>query len=93
MEVGEMAAHAELNGTTAVPHSGLNLPRVPEPADENDVLRDQLEYLIGHAAAEGTCGCSDCQRYLRVRSALLEIFSEPKPQLLRRSAAALPRAA
>jgi len=87
-----MAAHAELNGTTAVPHTGLNLPRLPEPADENDVLREQLEYLIGHAA-ERICGCSDCQRYLRARSALLEIFSEPKPQLVRQSAATLPMAA
>ena len=87
-----MAAHVELNGTTAVPHTGLNLPRLPEPADENDVLREQLEYLIGHAA-ERISGCSDCQRCLRVRSALLEIFSEPKPQLVRQSAATLPMAA
>jgi len=92
MEVAEMVAHAELNGTAAVPHTGLNLPRVPEPADENDVLREQLEYLIGHAA-ERICGCSDCQRYLRVRSALLEIFSEPKPQQASQSAVALPMAA
>jgi len=91
MEVGTMAAHAELNETTAVP-GGLNLPRVPEPADENDVLREQLEYLIGHAA-ERICGCSDCQRYLRVRSALLEIFGEPKTQLVRQSAPTLPMAA
>ena len=87
-----MVAHAELNGTTAVPHTGLNLLKVPEPADENGALREQLEYLIGHAA-ERICGCSDCQRYLRARSALLEIFSEPKPQLVRQSAATLPMAA
>ena len=88
-----MIAHAELNGTAAVPNTGLNLPRVPEPADENDVLREQLEYLIWHAADSGMCGCSDCQRYLRVRSALLEIFSEPEPQQVRQSTATLPMAA
>ena len=88
-----MVAHAELNGTTAVPHTGLNLQRVPEPADENDVMREQLEYLIGHATDSGMCGCSDCQRYLRARSALLEIFSEPTPQQVRLSAATLPMAA
>jgi hypothetical protein len=88
-----MVSHAEVNGTTAVPPSGLNLPRVPEPADENDVLREQLEYLIGHATERGLCGCSDCQRYLRVRSALLEIFSEPEAQQVRQRAATLPMAA
>ena len=93
MEVGAMAANAELNGITEVPPSGLSLPRVPEPADENDVLREQLEYLIGHATERGVCGCSDCQRFLRVRSALLEIFTEPEPQQVHHSAATLPMAA
>ena len=63
-----------------MPAGGLNLPRVLEPADENDVMREQLEYLIGHTADRGLCGCSECQRYLRVRALLLEIFSEPAPQ-------------
>jgi hypothetical protein len=54
------------------------MPRIPEPADETDVMREQLEYLIEHAAHEGPCGCSECQRYLRVRSILLEIFAEPR---------------
>lgn len=76
---GEMAAHAELDGTKATPHNAVSLPRISEPADENDVMREQLEYLIAHAA-EGACGCSACQRYLRVRSALLEIFNEPQTQ-------------
>jgi hypothetical protein len=48
-----------------------------EPVDDTDILREQLEYLIEHAAVNAQCGCSECQRYLRVRSALLEIFAEP----------------
>jgi hypothetical protein len=75
-----MAAHAEFEGTKTTPHEVLSLPRVPEPANESDVMREQLEYLIGHATERGTCGCSECQRYLRVRSLLLEIFSEPEAQ-------------
>jgi hypothetical protein len=55
----------------------IELQRIPEAADETDILREQLEYLIAHAAQEVQCGCSECQRYLRVRSALLEIFDEP----------------
>ena len=78
-----MAPHVELDGTT-------RMPRVPEPADERDVMREQLEYLIGHAAGQGICGCSECQRFLRVRSALLEIFSEPQRQQV---TVALPMAA
>jgi hypothetical protein len=88
-----MVANAEVNGITAVLPSGVNLPRIPEPADENDVMREQLEYLIGHATERGLCGCSDCQRYLRIRSALLEIFGEPEAQQVRQSAATLPMAA
>ena len=72
-----MAAHAELDGTITTTHDAVSLPRAPEPADENDVMREQLEYLIAHAT-ERACGCSACQRYLRVRSLLLEIFSEPE---------------
>jgi hypothetical protein len=53
------------------------LQRVPEIADENDVMREQLEYLIEHATRETQCGCAECQRYLRVRALLLEIFQEP----------------
>jgi hypothetical protein len=76
----EMAAHDELDEAKITAHNALSLPRVPEPADESDVMREQLEYLIDHASERGTCGCSDCQRYLRVRSLLLAIFSEPEPQ-------------
>jgi len=87
-----MAAHDELNETKITPHDALSLPRVPEPADESDVMREQLEYLIAHASERGNCGCSECQRYLRVRSLLLEIFSEPEPQAMQQLTA-LPMAA
>jgi hypothetical protein len=46
--------------------------------NESDILREQLEYLIEHTAREARCGCSECQRYLRARSILLEIFGEPE---------------
>ena len=49
-----------------------------ESADENDVMREQLEYLMDHTAEHTQCGCSECQRYLRARSILLEIFGEPQ---------------
>jgi hypothetical protein len=55
----------------------IEVSRIPEAADETDILREQLDYLIEHRAGNGQCGCSECQRYLRVRSILLEIFSEP----------------
>jgi hypothetical protein len=44
-------------------------------ADANDVMREQLEYLIDHAAGRMAICCSLCRRYLRARSVLLEIFS------------------
>ena len=87
-----MAAHAELDKTKVTLHRASSLARVPEPADESDVMREQLEYLIGHATERGACGCSECQRYLRVRSLLLEIFSEPQPQPVQQITA-LPMAA
>jgi hypothetical protein len=88
-----MVPHAEVDGTTTMPDGALNLPRVPEPADEEDVMREQLEYLIDHTTERGICGCSECHRYLRVRSVLLEIFSEPEAQQIRQSTATLPMAA
>ena len=87
MEVEKMTAHVELDATKITPHNGLSLPRVPEPADESDVMREQLEYLIAHATDRGACGCSECQRYLRVRSLLLAIFSEPERQPVQQLAA------
>jgi hypothetical protein len=57
-------------------------------------MREQLEYLIEHIAEIGMCGCSECQRFLRVRSALLEIFeSGPVPQQVVPLTADLPMAA
>jgi len=43
-------------------------------ADANEVMREQLEYLIEHAG-NGTCGCPQCHRYLRARALLMEIFA------------------
>ena len=86
-----MTPDDEASGARAIPDGELSLPRVPEPADSNDVMREQLEYLIDHATERGTCGCHECERYLRVRSILLEIFSEP--QAARHLTATLPVAA
>jgi len=53
-----------------------------ESANENDILLEQLEYLIDHTTEHVQCGCSECRRYQRARSILLEIFSEPqRPQI------------
>ena len=50
-------------------------PAAPMPvADSNDVLREQLEFLIDHAAC-GIHGCRLCDRYQRVRGVLLEPFA------------------
>ena len=51
-------------------------PRVVVAADANEVMREQLEFLIEHAE-NGVCGCELCKRYLRARSLLLtELFPE-----------------
>jgi hypothetical protein len=92
MEVDKMAAHAELNETETTLHNAWSLPRVPEPADESDVMREQLEYLIANATERGACDCPEYQRYLRVRSLLLAIFSEPEPKAVQQLTA-LPMAA
>jgi len=42
-------------------------------ANADDVMRDQLEFLIEHAQ-NGACGCALCHRYQRTRSLLLEVF-------------------
>jgi hypothetical protein len=47
--------------------------RVVVAADANEVMREQLDYLIEHAHG-GPCGCPQCVRYLRARSVLLEVF-------------------
>jgi hypothetical protein len=72
----------------------IELPRIAEPANEADVMREQLEYLIGHATSARQCGCADCKRYLRARATLLEIFEEPtRPTKVREIAPRLARAA
>lgn len=71
----------------------IELARIPEPADEADVMREQLEYLIGHAGREAQCGCPECRRYLRVRSILLEIFGEPQSTKVQEIVPALAKAA
>jgi hypothetical protein len=50
-------------------------PRVVVAADANDVMREQLDFLIEHAQG-GDCGCPQCNRYHRIRSLLLEAFAE-----------------
>jgi hypothetical protein len=88
-----MRRETELDGTKVMPVVASNLPAVPKPADVADVLHEQLDYLIDHASESGTCGCSECQRYFRVRSALLEIFGEPEPRQVPQRAAAISIAA
>jgi hypothetical protein len=46
---------------------------VVAPASADDVMREQLDFLIEHASS-GECGCSVCQRYSRARSVLLDLF-------------------
>ena len=53
-------------------------PRVVVAADANDVMREQLEFLIEHAQG-GDCGCPQCNRYHRARTLLLEAFSDSAP--------------
>jgi len=50
-------------------------PRVVVAADVNEVMREQLEFLIEHAQG-GDCGCPQCNRYHRARTLLLEAFAE-----------------
>ena len=52
--------------------------RIIAAADAHEVMLEQLQYLIEHAGG-GTCGCPQCERYLRVRALLTEIFREASP--------------
>jgi hypothetical protein len=52
-------------------------PRVVSAADANEVMQEQLEYLIEHARG-GICGCAQCERYLRARSVLMEVFADSR---------------
>jgi hypothetical protein len=56
-------------------------------ADANDVIREQLDFLIEHAQG-GDCGCEQCNRYHRVRMLLLEAFTE-SPRSDKRAVAAM----
>ncbi|MEO7651216.1 MAG: hypothetical protein ABIZ80_12165 [Bryobacteraceae bacterium] len=48
---------------------------VVPPAGAEDVMREQLDFLIEHSAPQN-CGCGICQRYLRARSVLLDLFTD-----------------
>ena len=50
------------------------LPKSVRLPGTGDILREQLEYLIDHASDQIVPSCSECRRYLRVRSLLLQIF-------------------
>jgi hypothetical protein len=56
-------------------------------------MQEQLDYLIEHTTRHTQCGCSACQRYIRVRSILLEIFSEAKTANVREIALPFAKAA
>ena len=50
------------------------LPKSVRSQETDDILREQLEYLIAHVNDKIVPGCSECRRYVRVRSLLLQIF-------------------
>ena len=60
--------------TTPCPAPGHPPPPV-ELTSVHAVMREQLDDLIAHAE-QGACGCAACERYARVREALLEVFQE-----------------
>jgi hypothetical protein len=79
-----------LDGKRMTSIYGLSsIPRVIAAADVDDVMREQLEFLIEHAHA-GRCGCSLCQHYQKVRSLLMELFSDElfEPEKAKRTAKA-----
>ena len=83
----------QLTVAAALADRQLAVPATPETTAANDIMREQLEYLINHIAEQGICGCSQCQRYFRTRSVLLEIFNEPQCQPARKIAPDLAKAA
>jgi hypothetical protein len=48
-----------------------------EPASEEDVMFDQLEWLLDHSAEPCAPGCPDCARLESVKRLLLEPFDLP----------------
>ena len=64
------------NAGAAIPAAAPARPfQVVAPAAADDVMREQLEFLIEHMAT-GYCGCSFCNRYLRARFVLLDLFED-----------------
>lgn len=61
---------AEDDGTALVPKH-----RVVPAGDSNDVMREQLDFLIDHVE-QGVCGCGLCSRYLAVKDCLLDVFKD-----------------
>jgi hypothetical protein len=49
--------------------------RVVTAVDANDIMMDQLEFLIEHVQA-GVCGCEQCERYWRARAVLMDVFAD-----------------
>ena len=62
-----------VDGTIRV-HRAAKLRNNAGLAKTNDILREQLEYLIDHAGDTLERSCSECRRYLCVRSLLLQVF-------------------
>jgi hypothetical protein len=61
-------------GSTTTTADHAILPKNAGVAKTDDILREQLEYLIDHAGEKVELSCSECRRYLRVRSLLLQVF-------------------
>jgi hypothetical protein len=57
--------------------SALFRKRAPtiDSAPLPDVMHEQLDYLIDHAAGCTSDCCPICHRYVRVRSIMLEMFT------------------
>jgi hypothetical protein len=83
----------QFNGAASLADRRVAVLGASEPTDANDIMREQLEYLINHIAEQGICGCSQCERYLRARSVLLEIFNEPQSRPIHRVAPDLAKVA
>jgi len=78
-----MTTSTQLYGRSPLADHRLAPQAAADLAHANDVMMEQLEYLGDLASEHGICGCSDCQRYLRVRAVLLEIFEGPPAKRLR----------
>ena len=50
-------------------------PRVIPAGDANEVMAEQLYFLIEHAEA-GMCGCNLCERNRHIKALLLKPFTE-----------------